>query len=170
MGRRMTVVTWLSKLPMDIINQNAKRYGVEASLIAAICKQESNCNPFAERFEPAFRWIIGASDYAKAIGSSVDTETNGQKKSYGLMQIMGSVAREQGFKGWFGELFDPDLNIEYGTRHLSKFLQKHSDISLAVSAYNAGAPKRLPNGNLVNQSYVNSVLIWKSEADARTSQ
>lgn len=161
----MTVAAWLSKLPMDSINRVASLYGIQANLIAAICMQESSCNPFAERFEPGFRWTLDPNVYAKTIGCSIDTEMNGQKRSYGLMQIMGSVAREHGFRGWFAELYEPDINVDIGTRHLLKFIRKYNDVHLALSAYNAGTPKRLPNGNLVNQSYVNGVMKWKAEAD-----
>ena len=166
----MSDAAWLKKLPMDVVKRFAKELNVEANLIAAICQQESSCNPFAQRYEPNFQWTLTPAVFARVIGCSPETEMHGQKNSYGMMQIMGTVARENNFRGWFGELFEAELNIEIGTRHLSKFVAKHNDIAIAISAYNCGTPKRLPNGNLANQKYVESVLKWKAEADARNGQ
>jgi len=51
-------------------------------------------------------------------GYTAGTERILQRTSWGLMQIMGAVARERGFRGWLTELCDPAVNLEWGCRHL----------------------------------------------------
>jgi soluble lytic murein transglycosylase-like protein len=75
--------------------------------------------------------------------------------SWGLMQIMGSVARQYGFKGNLSSLTEPEINIEIGCKHfVSKYSVEPKDM---ISAYNAGSPKKTPEGLYVNQGYVDKV-------------
>ena len=91
------------------------------------------------------------------------TERVGQMCSWGLMQVMGAVAREYGFKGYFPQLCDPVVGLRYGCLHVTKFRAKYGQWSDVIAAYNAGSPRREPTNpwSYVNQFYVNKVLtVW----------
>ena len=94
-----------------------------------------------------------------SIGSR-DTEWALQAASWGPMQVMGAVARELGFRGWFPALCTWPAGVDYGTLHLRKlrnrFLDKYGWEGVAA-AYNAGSPNRLDNGQWANQSYVDKI-------------
>ena len=76
------------------------------------------------------------------------------------MQVMGAVARELGFRGWFPALCTWPAGVDYGTLHLRKlrnrFLAGFGWEGVAAS-YNAGSPNRLDNGKWANQSYVDKI-------------
>jgi len=63
--------------------------------------------------------------------------------AHGLMQLMPGTA--QAIAGELGlpsptrrDLFDPEINIRFGTYYLSRMLARFEDVSLALAAYNAG--------------------------------
>lgn len=57
------------------------------------------------------------------------------KGAQGLMQLMPSTAEQYGAT----DLFDPEENINVGTKHLKYLLDKYQgDLPLAIAAYNAG--------------------------------
>ena len=67
----------------------AAQHSLDAALICAIVEQESAWDPHAIRYEPAFR-----SRYVAPLGLP-PTEEVARSISWGLMQVMGQVAREQ---------------------------------------------------------------------------
>lgn len=158
---------WASKLPIDTIVLTALKYGVEPSLIMAICMQESGGQVWAQRYEPQYLYLDKPDVWAKTLGCSIVTEQIGQQTSYGLMQVMGGVLRERGFKSWFGAAFDPAINIDFGTKHFAHYLAIHKDPILAIASYNAGSPRRMKGdpSKFVNEQYVQSVLRFKAEVD-----
>ena len=125
-------------------------------LIYAICMTESSGNEFAIRHEAHYRWTVGES---LALG-----ERLGQKTSWGLMQIMGAVAREYGFTDQFSGLWDPQTNIRYGVKHLKRLKAKHGTWPHTISAYNAGTPI-VSDGRYKNQVYVDKVLARWSDIE-----
>ena len=92
-----------------LINRTAKRYGLDAALVHAVIKVESNYNP-------------------KAVSNA---------GAVGLMQVMPKTAEDYGVTNREA-LFDPEVNIKTGTRHLKRLLKKYKNISHALEAYNAG--------------------------------
>lgn len=62
--------------------------------------------------------------------------------AYGLMQLLLRTARQmagRGVKIYRRNLFQPEINIRYGTKYLRFLLDKYDDrIHLALAAYNAG--------------------------------
>lgn len=128
-------------------------------LVYAICQVESSLNPDAVRFEANFRWIVGDRATIEPV------ELSGQSTSWGLMQIMGAVARELGFTGHFHDLLQPTRNLHYGCLHLRRFKAKYGDWPDVISAYNQGSPRRKGGsfGPYNNQPYVDKVLTaWNS--------
>jgi soluble lytic murein transglycosylase-like protein len=56
------------------------------------------------------------------------------KGAMGVMQIMPETGRELGLT----DFFDPEANIDAGTRYLASLLRMFSRTDLALAAYNAG--------------------------------
>ena len=74
----------------QIISAAAQSSGLPRELVHAVCMVESSMNQWAIRFEPSYKWFYGQQDSLSA------TERAGQQMSWGLMQVMGAVARECG--------------------------------------------------------------------------
>lgn len=166
----------LSEEIQNVIYRWASEFDLPPQLVAAIVIVESSGNPAAWRVEPFYRWLWNPrsntpyrsshtglnppDDFVGTPGHSKATAWVGQKTSWGLMQIMGAVARELGFKGWFPELCQIDKGIEYGCRHLhnlTRFKGRYGWEGV-IAAYNAGTPRRKPGGWFENQEYVNKVM------------
>jgi len=92
-----------------IINTAARQHQVDAALIRAVIKVESNFDP-------------NAVSRAGAIG---------------LMQLLPRTAADYGVDSR-DALFNPGINVDAGTRHLKRLLKKYRNISRALTAYNAG--------------------------------
>jgi soluble lytic murein transglycosylase-like protein len=54
------------------------------------------------------------------------------------MQLLPQTAAQLGVK----DIFDPEQNVDGGTRYLRDLLRKYSNLMLALAAYNAG-PQRV---------------------------
>ena len=132
---------------------------IDPIFFQAICTVESSLNPLAMRYEPAWNYLYFPREHASRLGITSETETQLQKFSYGLCQIMGSVAREHGFTGNLAQLVsEPTLTLKYGAIHLAKFFWKYGQSESDVAAaYNAGSVKKTPGGMYFNQQYVDKV-------------
>jgi hypothetical protein len=87
----------------------AARCNLDAAIVCAVIEQESGWDSHAMRYEGAFR-----AKYVAPLGLS-PTEEIARSISWGLMQVMGQVAREQGFAGKFlSELCEPDTGVALG--------------------------------------------------------
>jgi soluble lytic murein transglycosylase-like protein len=90
-----------------LIEQAARRHGLEPALVEAVVAVESGFRPDAVS----------------------------RKGAIGLMQLMPGTAAELGV----GDPFDPDANLDGGSRYLSRLLAEHrGDLRKALAAYNAG--------------------------------
>jgi len=149
----------------ELITQAARQSDLDPALVWAICKQESGMNPLAVRHEPAYKWVCKPVEN-KPHGCSLDTERMLQKTSFGLMQVMGAVFREYGFKGWLSEIItQPALQLEYGCKHLKRKLAKYGSEG-GIVAYNSGSPRYNAQGKYVNQYYLDNVLKYAETAVA----
>jgi len=147
---------FVSEIIRKTIETKALEFGIDADLIEAFCMTESSGFVKATRYEPNF--------YKKYIQPMLTDnkitlhEAIGRATSWGLMQIMGQVAREKGFKGEFEELFEPATNLTWSLKHLKRFIEKYDpDLDSAIAAYNAGSARRKEDGTFVNQQYVDKV-------------
>ena len=98
-----------------IVRGHARNYRLDPALLAAVVYQES-------RFRPGVVSAAGA---------------------VGLMQLLPDTARGiatrtggAGFRD--SDLYDPELNIRYGSWYLRHLLDKYGDEEVALAAYNAG--------------------------------
>lgn len=91
-----------------LVERMAKRYGVETELVDAVVMAESGYDPHA----------------VSPVGA------------IGLMQVMPETAADYGVDS-IDELFDPQVNVRTGVRHLKRLLGQFG-IGKAVMAYNAG--------------------------------
>lgn len=114
----------------------AQRHGLAPALVSAVCEQESSWNLWAVRPEPGFfaKYIHPANPQKPT------TEELLESWSFGLMQIMGAVARERGFKGKFlSELLDPATNLDIGCTHMAAYLSAAgNDTHAALQHWNGG--------------------------------
>lgn len=140
-----------------------RTHDLPVGLVSALIQVESDCNPLAWNPEPRYRWFwdvrknapfrrlsdaevalkIPPSDFPCLAGDR-DQEWWAQQASWGLMQIMGAVARERGCRSkYLTQLVDVDLNLAYGCRHLAHLRNRHlrsEGWNGVIAAYNTGGP------------------------------
>jgi soluble lytic murein transglycosylase-like protein len=102
-------------LERETLSQSARSVDVDPALVAGLIRQESSFNPRATS-------PVGAR---------------------GLMQVMPdvgrSLARSRKIAGYTDEsLYDPALNIRFGTSHLANLLRRGRPLVQVLAAYNAG--------------------------------
>lgn len=150
----------MTPLIVSLIEEAAKTAGLDVALVGAIVRVESNGDPYAWRPEPRYRYLwdvrlnrpfrsLTSDEIAAAaappdfptLSESQNEEWTGQRSSWGLMQVIGAVAREEGFSGkYFTELMDPAAALTVGCRHLRPLVQwaGPNNLTKAAAAYNAG--------------------------------
>ncbi|MBZ5529478.1 MAG: lytic transglycosylase domain-containing protein [Acidobacteriia bacterium] len=141
--------------PEDLLalaRQAAAVHGLDAALVCAVIEQESAWNPWAMRFEPAFY----AKYVAPLCGANALSPTEAQARafSWGLMQVMGQVARENGFSGrYLAELCVPPANLAVGCTVLAKKLAAAGgDLNRGLLAWNGGGNAAYPAQVLARRS------------------
>lgn len=99
----------------EIVRGHARNYRLDPALLAAVIYQES-------RFDARARSSSGA---------------------IGLMQVQPATARgialrTGGSRFQVADLYEPELNIRYGSWYLRHLLDRYGDVRSALAAYNAG--------------------------------
>lgn len=146
-----------------LIQSIAPKYNLDPKLITAFVQVESNFDTWAVRYEDHFEYIFNAELFAKANRITEATETQCQKMSWGLMQIMGGTARGLGYKGPLTALTDGEYNLHLACKYLVQLGRRYPGHSAdIISAYNAGSVRLRPDGDYSNQDYVEKVItIWR---------
>jgi soluble lytic murein transglycosylase-like protein len=118
-----------------LARDTATKHSLDAALVCAVIEQESAWDAHAMRYEPAFRMR-----YVAPLGLS-PTEEVARSISWGLMQVMGQLARERGFTGKFlSALCDPATGIDIGCVVLaSKLSAAGGEVAQALALWNGGA-------------------------------
>lgn len=167
-----------------VIELQARHEGLPVELVSAMVLEESSGDTEAWNPEPHYRWVwdvrrerpfrvTSAEALDKAPPENFpcycgdrDAEWWGQQASWGLLQLMGAVAREMGFDRTqhFPALCrNPELNLAFGCAYLrrlhARWHREHGWPGV-VAAYNAGSPRLNDGGRFVNQRYVDKVAVW----------
>lgn len=152
---------WKKELPWDRINPIAGAHGLDPDLVAAFVMTESSGKTGATRFEPKWHYFL----FPHALEpEEMESERKKQATSWGLMQVMGSVARELGYEGDLADLGQIDIGLEYGCKLLHKFMNKYgTELKDVIASYNAGSPRKNDDGTYVNEKYVDTVINYLAE-------
>jgi soluble lytic murein transglycosylase len=115
-----TQPSWYARLryPLEyehIVRGHARQYELDPALVAAVIYRESKFDPEAESSSGAI----------------------------GLMQLLpdtalGIASFTEGTRFEVDDLYDPEINVRYGSFYLQRLLRKYDDERLALAAYNAG--------------------------------
>jgi len=143
-----------------IAHRTAEAHALWPELVCAIVEQESAWDPWALRYEPAFydKYIATsltarrpdrqASRLAALTSSEIPddpTESRARAFSWGLMQVMGQVAREHGFTGALASLCDPAVGLEIGCRvFAAKLAAAEGNVTRALLLWNGAGNQDYP--------------------------
>lgn len=132
---------------VSLVKAAAQAHDIDPALACAIVEQESNWNPLAVRFEPAFEVRYENPQ------NLTPTEKTTRSISWGLFQLMGENARELGYKDYLSGLCDPDVGTSYGLQLLSKKLTAaNGDVTKALLLWNGGSNNQYPGQVLARVS------------------
>jgi soluble lytic murein transglycosylase-like protein len=124
-----------------LAKQTAVAHQLDPVLVCSVCEQESACNPFAIRYEPAFynRYIV-------PLNLKNATDAQARAFSWGLMQTMGQVAIENGVVvKYLSELCDPYVGLNAGCVILKKKLfRAGGNVEHGLLAWNGGGAPEYP--------------------------
>lgn len=98
-----------------IVRTHARNYHLQPALLAAVIYQESKFHPDARSSSGA----IGLMQLQPATAEGIAIHTGGSR-----------------FR--VDDLYDPEINIRYGSWYLRHLLDKYGDLETALAAYNAG--------------------------------
>ena len=117
----------------NVIQTAATNAGINPRLLAALVYVESKGIVSAKRIEPDGR------------------------TSYGLTQILCSTAKDMGFTGKCGDLFDPATNLAWGAKYLKSRINLYG-LDLGILSYNTGSPQHDQTGKLYDPNqYISKV-------------
>lgn len=146
----------------EAISLNASLTGLPERLIAAVIQVESAGNAHAIRFEPSFYTMVQREGFKTPAGVSKPTEFNARCFSWGLMQIMGQVARKRGCSEMYlSALCEPKTGIFWGCRQLAKCRDRYLATfgwAAVTAAYNGGFGAVKKDGTFTNPHYPKAVL------------
>ena len=147
---------------LSLAHDAALAHALWPELVCAVIEQESSWDRWAVRYEPAFykRYIepqLAHSDgdgTASRVGARSailsETEARARAFSWGLMQVMGQVAREHGFSGSsLAQLCDPATGLDVGCRVLAaKIAAAEGNVVRALLLWNGGGNRDYPDAVL----------------------
>ena len=113
----------------------ASAHELDPALVCAVVEQESAWDSHAMRYEPGFR-----ARYVAPLRLP-PTEEIARSISWGLLQVMGQVAREHGFEEKFlSALCDPAAGLQIGCMVLAaKLAAAAGNVPRGLALWNGGA-------------------------------
>lgn len=150
--------TELARSLDSAIRSMSAAHDLDPRWIPAIIWQESAWKSLAVRYEANYSYLFHPERFTSPL-ISLSTEVNTQKTSWGLGQIMGALAREQGHKGFMAELLIPEINIKHMAIRLAELKKRTSLPDYIFAGYNGGigAMRKQASGLFINQKYVTQV-------------
>lgn len=140
---------------VSLARKTALSHGLDPALVCSICEQESSWNPYALRYEPLFFTRYVAPLYTNNKISATEAYSRGF--SWGLMQVMGQVAREAGYtEPFLSALCDPNDALEIGCRILRKKFDAAQSSSVAQALLPAPSSGALSPGDVTSRA----LLLW----------
>jgi soluble lytic murein transglycosylase-like protein len=138
---------------VSLARKTAAAQGLDPALVCAVCEQESSWNAWSIRYEPLFFSKYVAPLFTNNKISASEAYARGF--SWGLMQVMGQVAREHGYSEPFlSSLCDPTDALEIGCRVLRKKLDAgENDVTRALLLWNGGANPAYPSQVLARRTH-----------------
>lgn len=152
-------------MPWDDIRAAAVANNVPWKLLGAIAMAETGGDGYKCRYEPAYKYLFNVKEFSSDLGITLATEEMHQKTSWGLCQVMGANARENGFDDHLQKLSDPVLGLKYSCLYIKKLVSKYTTQDDIISAYNAGSVIKDTNGSYKNQYYVSKVAGFLKDLD-----
>lgn len=146
-----------------LIVKVATDHGLPPTLVRAMVMVESGGDTFATRYEPGFfeKYVRNDGSVKAFAPCSLQTERVMRATSFGLMQVMGQVARERGYLGPFlSSLCDPATGLQFGCLHLAAFRRRFAGLGwdAVCAAYNGGAGAVRGQHEFRNPDYPAKVL------------
>ena len=158
----MSIPSWAVSIHRPSILRACEEYGLDPSVVSAMVYHESSNVEWKTRAEvrpSQEKYLVSYREMAKILSISESTEYYAQLHSWGLLQVMGYVARELGHRGYLTELIDPIIGLTYGCRKLKKLYEKYGNDFDVISAYNQGGPYKNESGMYKNQKlYVDPIF------------
>lgn len=149
---------------LGIIERTATIHCIDPKLLMALVWQETRGDTWACRYEKNIfdRHLFYMTQVnSKALNITLQTEMTFQATSWGLMQILGVVAREEGFDGHLNKLSLPEYGLPMAAKHFGRLLDRYKNTDDAIAAYNAGNAKdrdpHAPGTQYSNADYVRQV-------------
>ena len=129
---------------ISLARKIAGAHSLDPSLVCAVVEQESAWNAWAIRYEPVFFAKYVAPLFTNNKISASEAYARGF--SWGLMQVMGQVARENGYgEPFLSALCDAADALEIGCRILrKKFDAAAGDSVRALLLWNGGSNPSYP--------------------------
>ena len=143
---------------MAYIREYATSENISFALVNAFMQVESGGRKYATRFESEWRYFFRVEHFSLLNYITFKTERVAQQQSWGLFQIMGSVARELGHDGPLSMLCDYRVNTYYFFKKLNELFERYTRLNDVISSYNQGGPYMNEKGQYKNYKYVNKVL------------
>lgn len=131
----------------EFVKDISQEYNIEENLIYAIIKVESK-----------FKEDATSSAQAKGLMQVVDSTAQEMSEKIGMINFEPNM------------LYQPQVNIEIGTKYFSTLVNKYDDVILALIAYNAGQgnlDKWMRNGQVTdvasyyNLPYSETTAYWQ---------
>ncbi len=128
----------------QLADKYAVKYGLKTSLVCAVIDHETGgtWDVYTTRNEDDFfaTYVEGKPMPPDSIRSR-STEARTRAMSFGLMQVIGETARENGLTTrYITSLCDPDVGVDMGCKILSiKIKDANGDIAGGLAKYNGGS-------------------------------